>query len=148
MGTVKVEITLKNLSDVSLANYGHITEADVHAETVEAVVDTGAMTLVINEKLREKLALKVTERKFVRVADGSRVECVLTEPVEICWKDRSAVQKAVVLPNAPVILLGVTPLEIMDLMVDPVRLELTGAHGDEWTEWLYGHSFIDNHPSV
>jgi hypothetical protein len=27
--------------------------------------------------------------------------------------------------------LGATPLEEMDLMVDPVRQELTGAHGDE-----------------
>jgi hypothetical protein len=28
-------------------------------------------------------------------------------------------------------LLGVIPLEFMDLIVDPVRQELVGAHGDE-----------------
>jgi hypothetical protein len=35
------------------------------------------------------------------------------------------------------ILLGAIPLEDMDLMVDPVRQELTGAHGDEPITGLY-----------
>ena len=136
MGTVKAEITLKKSSDVTNALHGHIPEADVHSVTVQAVVDTGSMTLIINEEMRERLALTVVNRKNVRVADGRRVECMVTEPVEIYWKNRSAVERAIVVPEAPAVLLGVTPLEVMDLVVDPVNLELTGAHGDEWTEWV------------
>ena len=56
--------------------------------------------------------------------------------MEIYWKNRSAVERAIVVPGAPVALLGVTPLEVMDLMVDPVSLELKGVHGDEWSEWV------------
>ena len=136
MGTVKTEITLKNSGDVTSAQRGHILDTDVHAVTVEAVVDTGSMTLIINEEMRKQLALSVVSRKYVRVADGRRVECMVTEPVEIHWKNRSAVERAVVVPQAPRVLLGVTPLEVMDLMVDPVHLELVGAHGEEWTEFV------------
>ena len=136
MGTVKVDVTLKKSSDVMNALNGLIPKENVHATTVQAVVDTGSMTLIINEKMREQLDLTVIDRKFVRVADGRRVECKVTEPVEIYWKNRSAVEMAVVIPESPVVLLGVTPLEVMDLMVDPVNLELVGVHGDDWTEWV------------
>ena len=136
MGTVKAAITLKKSSDVALAQNGFIPKEYVRTVTVEATVDTGSMTLIINEETRELLALRVVDKKFVRVADGRRVECGVTEPVEIHWKNRSAVERAIVVPRAPAVLLGVTPLEVMDLMVDPVRLELVGAHGDEWTEWV------------
>jgi clan AA aspartic protease len=136
MGTVKTEITLKKSSDIAIANHGHMSEKDVHTVTVQATVDTGSMTLIINEEMRERLALGVVDRKFVRVADGRRVECLVTEPVEIYWKNRSAVERAIVLPGLPEVLLGVTPLEVMDLVVDPVKLDLVGAHGDDWTEWV------------
>jgi clan AA aspartic protease len=141
MGTVKAEITLKKLSDMTCASKGIIPEADIHTATVQATVDTGSMTLIINEKLRERLDLSAEDRKFVRVADGRRVECVLTEPVKIYWKDRSTIEQAVVLPEGPEALLGVTPLEVMDLMVDPVNLDLVPAHGPDWAEWVVHHSW-------
>jgi len=121
MGTVKAEITLK---------------ADVHTATVQATVDTGSMSLIINEEMRQRLGLGVIKRKPVRVADGRYVECAVTGPVEIYWKDRFVIESAVVIPDGPEVLLGVRPLEGMDLMVDPVNLRLVGAHGDEWTEWV------------
>ena len=136
MGIVKAEITLKKSSDIVLAKNGYIPDDYIHTVTIEATVDTGSMTLVINEEMRERLALNIEDRKFVRIADGRRVECMVTEPVEIHWKNRSAHERAIVVPGAPEVLLGVTPLEVMDLIVDPVRLVLVGAHGDEWTEWI------------
>jgi hypothetical protein len=55
----------------------------------------------------------------------------MTEPVKIMWKNRDAVCRAMVLSDSDEILLGVIPLEDMDLIVDPAKRELTGAHGDE-----------------
>jgi hypothetical protein len=46
-------------------------------------------------------------------------------------KNRRFTCNALVLPDAPDILLGVIPLEFMDLIVDPIRQELVGAHGDQ-----------------
>jgi clan AA aspartic protease len=136
MGTVKAEITLKKLSDVLYANGGLIPAADIHTVTVQAVVDTGSVALIINEGMRERLGLGMEDRKFVHVADGRRVECVVTEPVEIYWKNRHVIERAIVLPEGPEVLLGVRPLEVMDLMVDPVHLELVGVHGPDWIEWV------------
>ena len=51
--------------------------------------------------------------------------------VEIHWKDRTMACQPLVVSGNGEILLGAIPLEDMDLMVDPVRQILTGAHGDE-----------------
>ena len=70
--------------------------------------------------------------KNALVANGQRVACFVTDPVEITWKDRYTALPAVVIPSAAKVLLGVIPLEDMDLMVNPVTQELVGAHGDVW----------------
>jgi hypothetical protein len=51
-------------------------------------------------------------------------------PVMVCWKDRETPCQAVVLPGEAEVLLGALPLEGMDLTVNPLRNEVTGAHGD------------------
>jgi len=45
--------------------------------------------------------------------------------------------RALVVPGAEKVLLGVIPLEGLDLMVNPVTQELVGAHGDEVEYIIY-----------
>ena len=130
MGMVRAEITLKNVIDKGKAREGLISEQDVRSITVNSVVDTGAASLVINEELRQKLGLTEMEEKSVKMADGRRVACKLTEAVEVRWKDRSWACPAVVIPGAESVLLGAIPLEGMDLMINPKTQELVGVHGD------------------
>jgi clan AA aspartic protease len=99
--------------------------------TVNAVVDTGAVTLVINEEIREKLGLQLKKTGEATVAGGGKVQSGITESVDIRWKDRETSCRAVVLPGEKDVLLGALPLEGMDLTVNPLRNEVTGAHGDE-----------------
>jgi len=131
MGTVFADITLENLNDLVLAQKGYITEQKVRSLTVNALVDTGAMRLVINEDIRAKLGLTVESSRTVYVAGGAGVSCKVTEPVRIRWKNRDATCRAWVLPTGDDVLLGVIPLEEMDLAVDTVNQELYGIHGDE-----------------
>ena len=132
MGTVYAEITLKNAGDVSEFQRGHIGEQEVRSVTVTAMVDTGCGSLVITEQVREKLGLAIEELCNVELANGGKEECSLTEPVRICWKNRHTACQALVLPGAAgEVLLGAIPLEGMDLLVDPVRQELAGVHGDK-----------------
>jgi clan AA aspartic protease len=130
MGTVFAEITLKNGSDLVRLQDGNITDKDVRSVTVNAVVDTGAISLIINENVRKKLGLAVEETRTASLASGGKIECKITEPLRIYWKDRNVTCPAVVLPEGEV-LLGVIPLEFMDLIVDPVAEQLVGAHGDK-----------------
>jgi len=130
MGNVFAEITVKNAVQDELARNGQISENDVRTVTLTAIVDTGATTLVINEDIFNQLGLSVIEPRIVNVAGGGRISCKLAGPVRIYWKDRFATVDAVVMPEGRP-LLGVIPLEFMDLIVDPTRQELIGAHGDE-----------------
>ena len=130
MGNVFAEITVKNVEDMGLAHAGHITENNVRSVTLTAIVDTGATTLVINEEIFKQLGLSVVKTRNINLAGGGKTEGKVTDPVHIQWKDRFAVVNAVVLSGGKP-LLGVIPLEFMDLMVDPINRELVGVHGDQ-----------------
>jgi predicted aspartyl protease len=131
MGEVRTEITLVNLRDAANAKSGFIPETQVRRLMVNAVVDTGALTLVIGEGTREKLGLQVEEGAEVTVAGGIKVPSGITEYVEVRWKDRKTSCEAVVIPGEEDVLLGALPLEGMDLTVNPLGQEVTGAHGDK-----------------
>jgi len=130
MGVVRAEITLKNIRDKMKAEEGYIKEPEVRQTIVQAVVDTGAMNLVINEKLRRQLGLGVVGTKEATLADNTKKMIKVADAVEIHWKNRFMVCNPWVV-NAGNILLGVIPLEHMDLMVDPVSQTLVGAHGEK-----------------
>jgi len=137
MGVFKEEITLENILDRGFARRGYIKEDEIRTLKVEAMPDTGAWTLVINEDIRQKLGLTIEETSESSLADGQRGTYDVTESVKIRWKDRSIALPAVVVPNAKDVLLGALPLEALDLMVDPVHGKLVGVHGDQPLHVIY-----------
>jgi len=130
MGMVQAEITLKNVRDKMKAEEGYIKDFEIRQTTVQAVVDTGAMNLVINEQLRQELGLGVVGERQVTLADNTKKTVKIAEGLEVHWKNRFMICQPWVV-SAGRILLGVIPLEHMDLMVDPTHQELVGVHGDE-----------------
>ena len=130
MGEVRTEITLVNIGDQNDANREYIPQSQVRRLTVNAMVDAGAWTLVINEAIREKLGLKVKKTGETAVAGGGTVPSQVTESVDVLWKDRETSCRALVLPGEGDVLLGAIPLEGMDLMVHPRKQEVVGAHGE------------------
>ena len=131
MGTVYEIITLKNANDVINAERDIITEEEVRETTVRALVDTGAGTLVLSEEVREKLGLRIRGLRESTLANDKKEICKITDPVEVHWKNRNTICPALVSSGWGEILLGAIPLEDMDLMVNPVKQELVGVHGDE-----------------
>jgi predicted aspartyl protease len=130
MGIVYAEIMLENAGDVAKARDGFIPEREVRQMTVNAMVDTGAWTLVINENMRTKLGLRIVKPSIAELAGGVTAPGGLTEPITIYWKDRRCSCEAVALPQEEDVLLGALPLESMDLTVHPKSGEVVGAHGD------------------
>jgi len=131
MGEVSVELTLKNGADMYMVSKGTISEQNVRSVTVTAIVDTGAITLVIGDELRRNLGLGIVGSRTVALAGGSTASCNIAEPVEVWWKNRMSLVRPWVLQDEKEVLLGVIPLEEMDLMVDPINRTLVGVHGDE-----------------
>jgi clan AA aspartic protease len=131
MGHVNTQITLKNIRDIFKAEEGIIQEPEIRKATIDVMVDTGATMLVINEQLFQQLGLGVMGEQRISFANDAKEICKLTEPLEIHWGNRSVAMSAVVVKDASEFLLGVLPLEGMDLIVDTVNQKLVGAHGDQ-----------------
>jgi clan AA aspartic protease len=137
MGTFTEEITLENSADRLFAEHGYIKESEIRVMKVQAMPDTGAWTLVINEEVCQQLGLAIDGETTSTLADGTVAQYKITAPVNIQWKNRSTKLPSVVIPDAKEVLLGALPLEAMDLLVDPVRKTLAGAHGDQPLHVLY-----------
>ena len=137
MGTVYAEITLKNAGDLVRARDGCLREQELRKTSVNAVVDTGAVTLVISDELCEKLGLEIQDIVEVTLANNAKETCKIAEAVEIQWKQRKSICRPWVLPGTEEVLLGAIPLEDMDLMVDPRNQELIGRHGDKQLGIIY-----------
>lgn len=83
------------------------------------MVDTGATFMCLTEEIALQLGFDITEvsRQTVTLADGHQLKVPKIAPIEIAFANRAYVTEAVVLGNEP--LIGVIPLEAMDLVVDP-----------------------------
>jgi clan AA aspartic protease len=129
MSVVYTELTLKNEIDSAFAKRGYIKADEIRQTIVQAIVDTGAWTIVINNETREKLGLDDKGLGEATLADGQKAGYPMAGPLEIWWKNRHLVCEALVIPDAPDILLGAWVLEGLDLTINPKR-ELVGVHGD------------------
>jgi clan AA aspartic protease len=86
---------------------------------VDALVDTEATFMCVTEEVALQLGFDITEvsQQVVTLTDGHQRKVPKIAPIEIVFENRSYVTEAVVLGNEP--LMGVIPLEAMDLVVDP-----------------------------
>jgi predicted aspartyl protease len=74
------KLTLENFADRENAASGLIRREDVRRVELEALVDTGATTLVLPADIARKLGVPFRDRKTARMAEGSFSE-VAVEPL-------------------------------------------------------------------
>nr|VFJ59491.1 MAG: clan AA aspartic protease, AF_0612 family [Candidatus Kentron sp. DK] len=91
---------------------------------IEALVDTGATFLCVTNEIAVQLGFDITEvgQQIVTFADGRQKKVPKIAPIEIAIENRTYVTEAVVLGDEP--LLGVLPMEAMDLVADPGQRKL------------------------
>lgn len=91
---------------------------------VNALVGTGATSMCVSEEVALQLGFDINEvaQQVVTLADGHQRKVPKIAPIEIAFGNRSYVTEAVVLGNEP--LLGVIPMEAMDLVVDTHQQKL------------------------
>lgn len=124
MGLVHAEIEFINALDIVLAKKHQIDEEEIKRITVRALVDSGSFDTAINENIQEYLQLPVVQKAKCELADGSRLTLDVVGSLVIKFGDRDVTTNAVVLPGNSEVLLGVIPMEYMDLLIDPSRQEL------------------------
>jgi clan AA aspartic protease len=112
-------------ANLSLSNLFNRKKLDIRA-----LVDTRATFMCVTEEVALQLGFDVTEvsRQIVTLADGHQRKVPKIAPVEINFENRSYVTEAIVTGDE--CLMGVLPLETMDLLVDPrsQRLIVNPAH--------------------
>ena len=115
--------------------YANITLTNPYLKrsiSVRALVDTGATHMIVTRHIALELGfdLEETSTYSLTVAESRRVRVPRIQPVEIGFEDRTFLTEAAVLGEE--CLMGVIPLEAMDLVVDPKQRCVTPnpAHPD------------------
>jgi clan AA aspartic protease len=124
MGLTYAEIELTNTRDIVLAQSGHLAQENVRHMQVNALVDSGAWLLTINDDIKNQLGLPVIDKSLAELADGTIVETDIVGPVDVRFQNRRVTADAMVLPDATEPLLGAIPMEGMDVLIDPKQQKL------------------------
>ena len=113
------KIKLKNYLDVAAAKARRIPKRQIRQVEAEALVDTGAMMLVVPQQIADALGCPVREHRRVTLADGRRRTVPLIDGLLIEVLGRQMSLEALVMPRGTIVLLGQIPLEGLDLVVRP-----------------------------
>ena len=131
MGEVRVTVKLTNAADLALVRRNLMQSGAVRSVESNALIDTGAVSLVLPSFVVERLGLSRPFKQVAEYADGRREEVDVTEPVLVELMGRHTAEEALVLGDE--VLIGQTVLEKTDLHVDcrERRLLPNPAHPDQ-----------------
>ncbi len=116
MGEVRTKVRLTNPYDERDARHGRLEAAQVHACTVDALVDTGATRSIISSAVLEALGLETDGDAVATLADGPQKVIQLSDAIRFEIMGRDTTEEAMVLGKDVVI--GQTVLEKLGLRVD------------------------------
>ena len=106
MGLIRAEIELANP-----------TKPDLRPMVVEALVDTGAVTICIPEHVAVQLGLEPIETREVTTADEKSHLVPYAGPIRIRFQNRTCFTGALVIGET--VLLGAVSMQDMDLVLSP-----------------------------
>ena len=128
MGEVIVKVRIVNLRDMLFFEDGQIEKKEIRSLEVNALVDTGAVMLVLPQDEVAYLGLKERRKVTVRYADDRTEERFVAGPLFLeipgDWGERNMSTDCIVGPPASEALIGQIVLEELDLMVDCVENRL------------------------
>jgi clan AA aspartic protease len=131
MGEVRVTVRLTNAVDEALVRRGMLVPAEVRTLEADALVDTGAVRMVVPPQVATRLGLGVRGQRVAEYADGRTQAVNVTEPLVVEIDGRDTLEEALVFGDE--VLIGQTVLEKLDLFVDSRRRLLVPnpAHPDQ-----------------
>ena len=130
MGAVRTTVKLTNTVDEELVNWGVLARRLLRQQETVALVDTGAVSLVMPLEMVQQLGLRIRGQQRAQYADGREEMVGVTGPVIVEWEGRQTIEDALIMGNE--VLIGQVVLEKLDLLVDckNQRLIPNPAHPD------------------
>jgi hypothetical protein len=118
MGEIVVDAELENPIDRGVFERGYGKESDIRRTSVKAVVDIGAVMLMLPQNVVERLGAAVSGTVIVTYADERREERPTAGPFTLRLCNRSMPVDCVVGPPLSEPLIGQIVLERLDLIAD------------------------------
>ena len=118
MGEIVVDAELENPIDRGVFERGYGKESDIRRTSVRAVVDTGAVMLMLPQNVVERLGAAVSGTVIVTYADERREKRSTAGPFTLRLCNRSMPVDCVVGPPLSEPLIGQIILERLDLLAD------------------------------
>ena len=127
MGEIRTRVTLENTYDREMVDRGHGLEGKVRRTTVDGIVDTGAVTLVIPE-VGNELGLRRRGTRTVVYADERRDQRPVGRGVTIEIGSLTTESECMIGPAGSEVLIGQVVLEALDLIADSTNRTVTPRH--------------------
>jgi len=134
MGKVLVTAKIENLEDLFNAEKGRLPDDQVRRiEVHDAVVDTGATTLLLPKRMIAALGLTPVRTRHSRGLGGDFLLSVY-RAVKLTIQGRDCIVDVGEIADEYPVLIGQIPLEALDWVVDTKGQRLIGnpEHGGEW----------------
>jgi predicted aspartyl protease len=124
MGEIKVYIELENSADRYLFFEKKIKQKQVRRYSMEALVDTGAVMLMLPQEVTEKLGLQFVRKATVTYADERKESRSVVGAVTVKVGDRFMNTDCIVGPPSSEASVGQIILETLDLIPDSLNKSL------------------------
>ena len=124
MGEIRAGMALENYDDRVAFKRGFGAEADIRRATLEGIVDTGAVMLVLPGDAVERLGLDTLRTVTVTYADERREKRPVAGPLTVGIGNRFMIADCVVGPPGGEALIGYVVLNRLDLIPDPANRTL------------------------
>ena len=118
MGEIVASMKLENTGDGDNASEGLRDESTVRRVTVDGVVDTGAVMLVLPEDVVGRLGLRTRREVLVTYGDERKETRPVAGPVTVHIGDRFMIAECVIGPPSSEPLIGQIVLEALDMVAD------------------------------
>ena len=118
MGEIVASMELENITDRDIASEGLRDESTIRRTTVEGVVGTGTVMLVLPENVVSRLGLRIRREVIVTYADARKEIRPVAGPVTVRIGNRFMNTDCLVGPPLSEPLIGQIVLEALDLVAD------------------------------
>ncbi|MBU2573947.1 MAG: aspartyl protease family protein [Elusimicrobia bacterium] len=128
MGEIRVKVRLENGVDILLQKKGKKGKKggkNIRTAEVEAIVDTGAVMMLLPQDLVDNLGLDIIGKTIVALADETKKELDVAKTVVITIAGRQWETDCLVGPPGCEPLIGQLILERLDLILDPLKHTIT-----------------------
>lgn len=125
MGEARITVKLENDRDLMRFEEGRIEAQAIRGAEIDAMVDTGAVMILLPQDVVEALGLEKIDKAIVTLANDEKIELDIAGTISLTACNRKMKTDCLVGPPLCEPLIGQIVLERLDLIIDPLKRTIT-----------------------